>query len=101
MLPVDPRIAMRFMDRNMVLEYGLWALGFGLWAFDARDCGKPFWGTDSRLRTKGRSHFKTAYVALNGLCHYLSFAPSVLALSPFLTHGLRRGLHSYATPRLS
>src|SRR6266404_6798116 len=29
MLPVDPRIAMRFMDRDMVLEDGLRALGVG------------------------------------------------------------------------
>ncbi len=35
------------------------------------------------------------------LCHSFSFAPLGLALVPLPTHGLRRGLHSYAASRLN
>jgi len=34
-------------------------------------------------------------------CHSLSFAPLGLALFPRSTHGLRRGLYSYAASRLT
>jgi len=37
---------------------------------------------------------------LKRLCHNLSFAPSGLAHFPLLSHGSRRGLHSYAASRL-
>jgi|SRR5215467_619401 len=38
--------------------------------------------------------------ALGNLCRNVSFAPSELGVLPFHTHGLRRGLHSFAAPRL-
>jgi hypothetical protein len=38
--------------------------------------------------------------SLRSLCHSYSFAPPGLAYFPLGTHGLRRGLHSYAASRL-
>jgi hypothetical protein len=40
------------------------------------------------------------YGTLTSVCGSYSFAPSGLVLFPLSTHGLRRGLHSFAASRL-
>jgi hypothetical protein len=44
---------------------------------------------------------RTPVSSLRSLCHSCSFAPPGLGHLPLGTHGLRRGLHSYAALRLN
>jgi len=56
-------------------------------------------GRKSPLLAKNARNGAPGVRSLETLCNF-SFAPSGLARFSLATHGLRRGLHSFAAPRL-
>jgi hypothetical protein len=57
-------------------------------------------GNGSQPNVVSKIPLSSAGASLRSLCRSFSFAPLGLALVPLSTHGLRRGLHSFAAPRL-